>query len=179
MDLVAAEAQGHRHEEGSSRLHLTEEGVKAAGIQVATVEKRAVSAEVRLFGRVEYDPAYQYKVTAFAPGVIDEIYVKRAGETVKTGDALFDLYSVDLYFLEQELFATLEKLPGFVANRPAVGQRFKQWVQPWMWKPSGPPPVRRGRPGPSVVQPAKADKEQEISCGRGTGNHGRGRQNPT
>ena len=87
MDLVAAVGQGHRHEEGPPRLHLAEEDVKAAGIQGAPVERRAVAADIQLFGRVEYDPAYQYKVTAFALGVIDEIYVKRAGQTVKTGDA--------------------------------------------------------------------------------------------
>ena len=57
-----------------------------------------MTAEIRLFGKIEYDPAYQYKVTAFAPGVIDEIYVKRAGQTVKTGDALFDLYSIRALF---------------------------------------------------------------------------------
>jgi len=163
MDLVAVKDHGHNHKQGPSRLQLAEEDVRAAGIQVAPVERRAVAAEVRLFGRVEYDPAYQYKVTAFAPGVINEIYVKRAGQTVNTGDALFDLYSVELYFLEQELFAALEKLPGFLATRPAGGQRFKQWVQPWMWKPSGPPPARRDRTGPSAAQPAKADGEKTIA----------------
>ncbi|MCJ7830041.1 MAG: efflux RND transporter periplasmic adaptor subunit, partial [Desulfobacterales bacterium] len=163
MDLVAVAAQEHRHEEGPPRVSLTEAVVKAAGIQVAPVERRALAAEVRLFGRVEYDPAYQYKVTAFAPGVIDEIYVKRAGQTVKTGDALFDLYSVDLYFLEQELFAALEKLPGFLATRPAVGQRFTQWVQPWMWQAGGQRPKRRGRPGTSTVQPNKPEEENAIS----------------
>ena len=92
------------------------------------MERKVVTAEIRLFGKIEYDPANQYKVTAFAPGVIDEIYVKRAGQTVKTGDALFDLYSTELYFLEQELFEALAKLPGFLDSRagrrstfPAVG----------------------------------------------------------
>ncbi len=163
MELVAITNQEHRHKEGPPRLYLADEAVKAAGIQVAQVEKRVVEAEIRLFGRVEYDPAYQFKVTAFAPGVIDEIYVKRAGDIVKTGDALFDLYSVDLYFLEQKLFAALEKLPGFLATRPAVGQRFTQWAQTWMWKPAGPPPTRRGQQGMATARPIEAEKGQGIS----------------
>lgn len=163
MELVEITGQGHQHEQGPPRLYLADAAVKAAGIQLAQVEKRVVEAEIRLYGRVEYDPAYQYKVTAFAPGVIDEIYVKRAGEIVKTGDALVDLYSVDLYFLEQKLFAALEKLPGFLATRPAVGQRFTQWTQTWMWKPTGPPPRGRTRPGISATQPIETEKGQEIS----------------
>ncbi len=97
------------------------------------MERKVVTAEIRLFGKIEYDPANLYKVTAFGPGVIDEIYVKRAGQTVKRGDALFDLYSTELYFLEQELFEALAKLPGFLDSRPGGGQRFQRWVRPWMW----------------------------------------------
>ncbi|MBU1232926.1 MAG: efflux RND transporter periplasmic adaptor subunit [Proteobacteria bacterium] len=161
MELVAAD--GHRHEEGLPRLSLADEDIKAAGIQVAPVERREVAAEIRLFGKVEYDPVYQYKVTAFAPGVIDKIYVTRAGETVKTGDPLFDLYSIELYFLEQELFAALEKLPSFLANRPAMGQRFKGWVQPWKWEAGSQRPSRRDMIRMSMAQPTNPEKENTIN----------------
>ena len=163
MELVAATADSHDHKDGLPRVHLGAESVKAAGIQVAPVVKMAVAAEVRLFGKIEYDPAFEYKVTAFAPGVIDEIYVKRAGQTVDAGDALYDMYSVELYFLEQQLFAALEKLPGFKANRPAVGQRYKQWVKDWMWKPTGAPLTKRVRPRMSVTPPTEPEVEREIS----------------
>ena len=163
MDLVAAEGQGHRHEEGPPRLHLAEEDVKAAGIQVAPVERKVVTAEIRLFGKIEYDPANLYKVTAFGPGVIDEIYVKRAGQTVKRGDALFDLYSTELYFFEQELFEALAKLPGFLDSRPGGGQRFQRWVRPWMWSGGGQRSQRYVQPGMSPAQPTEPGKESDIS----------------
>jgi len=147
MDLVAASAQEYRAEENRPRVTLADKTIEAAGIQVAPVEKKAVTAEIRLFGKIEYDPVHEYKVTAFAPGVIDKIYVKRAGQTVRAGDALFDLHSSELSFLEQELFETLAKLPYFLDSRPARGQRFKRWVRPWM----------------SPAQPAKPGKESEIS----------------
>ncbi|WP_173179962.1 efflux RND transporter periplasmic adaptor subunit [Desulfosarcina ovata] len=146
MDLVAVATHEHRHDEGPPRMALAADAVRSAGIQVAAVERKAVTREIRLFGKVEYDPVNEYKVTAFAPGVIDKIYVKRAGQTVRAGDALFDLHSSELYYLEQELFATLEKLPYFIDSRPARGQRFKRWVRPWM----------------SPAQPAKSGKEGEI-----------------
>ena len=163
MDLVAVAAQEHRHEEGPPRLRLAEDVVKAAGIQVAPVERKVVTAEIRLFGKIEYDPANLYKVTAFGPGVIDEIYVTRAGQTVKRGDALFDLYSTELYFLEQELFETLAKLPGYLDSRPAGGQRFQRWVRPWMWSGGGQRSQRYVRPGMSPAQPDKPGKESEIT----------------
>ena len=83
--------------------------IRTAGIQVAPAERRFVTKEIRLFGKIEYDPVEQYKVTAFAPGVIDKIYVKRAGQQVRKGDPLFDMHSSELFFLEQEFFETLKK----------------------------------------------------------------------
>jgi membrane fusion protein, copper/silver efflux system len=147
MDLVAVSNHEHHHEAAAPRLTLAGEAVRAAGIQVAAVQRKAVTREINLFGKIEYDPVNEYKVTAFAPGVIDKIYVKRAGQTVRAGDALFDLHSSELYFLEQELFATLAKLPYFIDSRPARGQRFKRWVRPWM----------------SPSQPSKKGKENEIT----------------
>ena len=162
MELVAVDARQHRHEEGPPRLRLAAEAVKAAGIQVAAVESRLATAEIRLFGKIEYDPANQYKVTAFGPGVIDEIYVTRAGQTVRRGDALFDLYSLELYLLEQELFETLAKLPGYADSRQAGGQTFKRWVQPWMWPAAGSRVTRTRRPGRSS---ARRDTAKESETG--------------
>lgn len=147
MDLVPTAATAHAHEDHSSRLNLAPDAVRAAGIQVATVKRMPVTREIRLFGRIAYDPVSEYKVTAFAPGVIDKIYVKRAGQTVRAGDALFDLHSSELYYLEQELFAALERLPYRIDARPTRGQRFKRWVRPWM----------------SPAQPAKPGKASAIS----------------
>jgi len=130
MDLVAVAAQEHRHEEGPSRVTLSEETIKAAGIQVAPVERKMVTTEIRLFGKIEYDPVEQYQVTAFAPGVIDRIYIKRAGQTVRRGDPLFDMHSSELYFLEQELFEVLKQYPDTLDYRPSRGQRYKRLMRP-------------------------------------------------
>lgn len=123
MDLVAMSAGAS---EQASRIALSRSAVQAAGIQVAPVEEKFVSAEVRLFGKIEYDPVEQYQVTAFAPGVIDNIYVKRAGQAVRRGDPLFELHSSELFYLEQELFALLAKLPYEIELRPGKGHSSKR-----------------------------------------------------
>ena len=130
MDLVAVAAQEHRHEEGPTRVSFSQETIKAAGIRVAPVERKIVTTEIRLFGKIEYDPVEQYQVSAFAPGVIDRIYIKRAGQTVRRGDPLFDMHSSELYFLEQELFEVLKQYPDTIDYRPARGQRYKRLMRP-------------------------------------------------
>jgi Cu(I)/Ag(I) efflux system membrane fusion protein len=123
MDLVAMSGGAS---EQAARIALSHAAVQAAGIQVAPVEAKFVSAEVRLFGRIEYDPVEQYQVTAFAPGVIDNVYVKRAGQAVRRGDPLFELHSAELFYLEQELFALLAKLPYEIELRPGKGHSAKR-----------------------------------------------------
>jgi Cu(I)/Ag(I) efflux system membrane fusion protein len=130
MELVGVSPLEHGHQGNISRIRLDDAAVRSAGIRTARVERRFVTAEVRLFGRIEYDPVEQYKVTAFAPGVIDRIYVKRAGQTVRAGDPLFDIHSAELFYLEQELFEVLQLFPDPVDYRPAQGQRYRRLMRP-------------------------------------------------
>lgn len=130
MELVEAMAQEHRHEPGPTRIRFPEEAIRRAGLMTAPVEEQFVTAEVRLFGKIEYDPVEQYMITAFAPGVIDRIYVKRAGQSVRTGDPLFDMHSSELFFLEQELFEVLKLFPDSLDYRPARGQRYRRLMRP-------------------------------------------------
>ncbi len=118
MDLVEVLAEEHGDSEVPPRIRLSEDTVRTAGIRVAPVQQRFVSAEIRLFGKIEYDPIEQYKVSAFAPGVIDNIYIRRAGQAVRKGDPLFDLHSSELFFLEEEFFETLKELPYEIDLRP-------------------------------------------------------------
>jgi len=130
MDLVKAANHSHGADDPASAVQLADAQIVAAGIRVAPVERKFVSAEIRLFGKIEYDPVEQYKVTAFAPGVIDRIYVKRAGQTVRAGDPLFDINSAELFFLEQELFDVLKVFPDTLDYRPARGQRYRRLMRP-------------------------------------------------
>lgn len=130
MDLVAIVRDGHQHRDGPPSITLAAEKIRGAGIRTAPVEQKFVDAEIRLFGKIEYDPVEQYKVTAFAPGVIDRIYVKRAGQTVRAGDPLFDMHSSELFVLEQDLFQELKHFPDPVDYRPAKGQIYKRQMRP-------------------------------------------------
>lgn len=144
MDLVPVDPQAHHHKEGPVRIVISEEKKKAAGIRTAPVEEKFVTAEVKLYGKIEYDPVEQYKVTAYAPGVIDNIYVRRAGQVVRKGDPLFDLRSAELYYLEEELFETLKTLPWEIDLRPGQYQGRKRVGR---WKRLLMPPKQVGENG--------------------------------
>jgi Cu(I)/Ag(I) efflux system membrane fusion protein len=132
MELTAVATHDQGRADQPPRIVLSEKAVTAAGIRTARAEHKFVSADIRLFGKIEYDPIEQFKVTAFAPGVIDNIFVTRAGQAVRRGDPLFDLHSSELYYLEQELFEVLAKLPYKLDMRPAKGQgssRLGRWTR--------------------------------------------------
>ncbi len=95
------------------RVRLAPETVRLARIQTAPVERRHVSAEVRLFGQIEYDPVHISYQTAYVPGVIDRIYVKRAGQMVRWGDPLFDLRSPEILMVQEQLVDALKLVPGY------------------------------------------------------------------
>jgi Cu(I)/Ag(I) efflux system membrane fusion protein len=154
MDLVAVDAQEHSHGSGAPVVTFSEETLRAAGIQVAPVERKIVTAEIRLFGKIEYDPADLYKVTAFAPGIIDRIYVKRAGQTVRRGDPLFDMHSSELYFLEEELFEVLKQFPDPLDYRPGKGEIFKRRMRP----------ARRSLAPPKGKQETEEQKEKRLAA---------------
>ena len=125
MDLTPSSLGPPEGESNAPRLRLTPEAVKIGGIQLAPVERKFVTAEVRLFGKIDYDPAHISYVTAYMPGVIDRVYVKRAGQFVRWGDPLFDIYSADLLETQQQLMEVMKYVPSFLAfqrGRPHVAK---------------------------------------------------------
>jgi membrane fusion protein, copper/silver efflux system len=79
-----------------------------------------VQAEVRLFGQIDYDPAHVTNITAFMPGVIDRVYVRRAGQFVRWGDKLFDLYSSDLLEAQKQLIEAMKYVTPFFAYQAGI-----------------------------------------------------------
>ena len=115
MDLVPSHLGPETDETGPPRLKLTSEAIELGGIQLARVERKPIDAEIRLFGKIDYDPAHMSYVATFMPGVIDRIYVKRAGQFVRWGDPLFDIYSSDLLETQRQLVEAMKFVPSFLA----------------------------------------------------------------
>ena len=148
MDLVATPAPPPR-EGGAFQVRLTPEAVGLAEVRTSPVERRFVQAEVRLYGAIDYDPAHVTNLTAFMPGVIDRVYVKRAGQFVRWGDPLFDIYSSDLLETQKELIEAMKYVPSFFDFQGSIPHAAREMPVQDLLRP-------RGRDSSSSVEVQRA-----------------------
>jgi len=84
-------------------LTLTPLAQQLAGVRVAPVERKFVTAEVGMIGKVDYDETRLRYIAARVPGRLDRLYVDYTGVPVREGDHLVYLYSPELLAAQEEL----------------------------------------------------------------------------
>ncbi|KPK44857.1 MAG: hypothetical protein AMJ65_01805, partial [Phycisphaerae bacterium SG8_4] len=108
MDLIPASTG---EDSGAMRqLTVSENARKLMDIVTAPVERKLVSAVVRMVGKVDYDETRLAYITAWFPGRLDRLYVDYTGVPVNKGDHMFDLYSPELISAQEELLQALESV---------------------------------------------------------------------
>ncbi|MHC4478840.1 MAG: efflux RND transporter periplasmic adaptor subunit [Planctomycetota bacterium] len=101
MDLITVPSQGA--ELGERRISFSEAALKLMEIETTPVERRFVTAETRMVGKIDYDETRIKNITAWVPGRIDRLYVDFTGITISKGDHMVYLYSPDLISAQAEL----------------------------------------------------------------------------
>lgn len=102
MDLVPV-SQDEEEDSGSWALTLSPHAQKLASIEVATVERRAVSREISLVGKVTPDEKRLRVIASWVPGRIDRLFVDFTGIRVREGDHMVEIYSPELRTAQVEL----------------------------------------------------------------------------
>jgi Cu(I)/Ag(I) efflux system membrane fusion protein len=106
MELIPAKESSS----AGNAVVLGDDARRAASIEVATVERRRLEAEVRTVGRIEAaEPLVAY-LTARADGRIERVYADYTGIDVRKGDHLVDLYAPDLVIAQEELLTATRLL---------------------------------------------------------------------
>lgn len=77
------------------------------GVRSSPVVKQPVESEIRATGRVTFDETRLEDVTVKFGGYIGRLNVEETGRFVKRGEALFTLYSPELYAAQQEYLVAL------------------------------------------------------------------------
>ncbi|HEX8441708.1 efflux RND transporter periplasmic adaptor subunit [Archangium sp.] len=77
------------------------------GVKTAPVKVGPMDLSVRALGRVTYDETALVDVTLKLDGFIHKLHVDATGQPVKRGEALFTLYSPELYAAQQEYLLAL------------------------------------------------------------------------
>ncbi|MHC4603125.1 MAG: efflux RND transporter periplasmic adaptor subunit, partial [Planctomycetota bacterium] len=97
---------------GLRELVISEEAAKLMEIQTTPVERKFVTAEIRMVGKIDYDETRVKNITAWVPGRsrIDRLFVDFTGITVRKGDHMVELYSPELINAQAELLLSSTKL---------------------------------------------------------------------
>ncbi len=106
MDLIPVES-GEDETEGLRELSVTEHSAKLMEIENAPVERKFVTAEIRMVGKVDYDETRVSDISAWVPGRLDRLFVDYTGVPVRKGDHMVYLYSPELLSAQEELLQSI------------------------------------------------------------------------
>lgn len=107
MDLIPLDS-GAEDESGPRELTVSERAKALMEIETAPVERRFVSAEVRMVGKVDYDETRVSHITAWVPGRLERLFVDYTGIRVAKGDHMVELYSPELLSAQEELLQAIK-----------------------------------------------------------------------
>ena len=129
MKMVEVEDTGGG-EEAPRTLTLSPRAQKLAEIQTVPVERKTVSAEIRMVGKIDYDETRLGYITAWVPGRLDRLYVDYTGVPVKKGDHMVYLYSPELATAQTELLEALRRIkPSETGEISQTNQRAAAWLE--------------------------------------------------
>jgi len=101
MDLIPL-VSGEEETTGN-RITMSENARKLAEIQTTRVIRKKVEKEILLSGKIDYDETNVYHISAWTGGRLDKLYADYTGLEVKKGDPLVEIYSPELFSVQQEL----------------------------------------------------------------------------
>jgi len=107
MDLIPVTTGEAGDEAGPRELKLSPEAIALAEIEVAPVERKTVSAEIRMVGKIDYDETRLKSITTRFPGRLDRLFVDYTGMSVSQGDHMAEIYSPELLTAQEELLQGL------------------------------------------------------------------------
>ncbi len=110
MDLIPLTMDETDAGASMRQLTVSESAKKLMDIEVAPVERKFVTAVVRMVGKVDYDETNLAYITAWVPGRLDKLYVDYTGVPVNKGDHLVYLYSPELISAQEELLQAIEAI---------------------------------------------------------------------
>jgi membrane fusion protein, copper/silver efflux system len=108
MDLIPLEIDDSEGMTSMRQLVVSENALKLMDVATVPVERKFVTATVRMVGKVDYDETRLAYITSWVPGRLDRLFVDYTGVPVKKGDHLVSLYSPELIGAQEELIQALQ-----------------------------------------------------------------------
>ena len=95
MGLIPVES-GSGDKTGKAELKLSETAEKLAEIETVPVQRKFVSVEIMMLGKIAFNEATMSTITARMPGRIDRLFVNYTGIAVKKGEHIAEVYSPEI-----------------------------------------------------------------------------------
>ena len=105
MPMVRVEIDADKKE---NEVKLSIEQIRLANIQTDTVRLRPLGEEITLAATLRENQNNINTVTARLSGRLERLFVRNAGEYVRAGQAVFELYSEDLAAAQQDYLLALK-----------------------------------------------------------------------
>ncbi|MFQ6036781.1 MAG: efflux RND transporter periplasmic adaptor subunit, partial [Sedimentisphaerales bacterium] len=121
MDLIPVASE--QADVGPRQISFSKEALKLMEIETAPVERKFVTAEIRMVGKIDYDETRVKHITAWVPGRIDRLYVDFTGTKVNKGDHMVYLYSPELLSAQAELLQAVKAVENFKAGSSELIRR--------------------------------------------------------
>jgi Cu(I)/Ag(I) efflux system membrane fusion protein len=127
MDLIplVPDADGG----ASEMITFSPEAIKLMEIQTSAVERKALSHQVRLVGKIALDETRTKAITAWVPGRIERLFVDYTGIEVRAGDHMVELYSPDLITAQAEFLQSTQSSQGLDGSSELVANSIRQTVR--------------------------------------------------
>ncbi len=111
MPLVPISASNTTSDSAESAipmLELSDYSRSMASVETVVVQRRKLSREIRVVGKVQYNETTLALITSRVEGYVERLFVDYTGIEVNSGDHLVEIYSPDLLVAQQELLIALE-----------------------------------------------------------------------
>jgi len=103
MKLVPVyKEKGGDAESGPGTVRISPDVINNLGVRTAVAERKALHLQIKTVGYVQYDEDQLYHVHPRVSGWVEKLYVKAAGDPVKKGQPLYDIYSPELVNAQEE-----------------------------------------------------------------------------
>jgi len=109
MDLVPEYVDEGGEKEPTSTIRIDPVTVQNMGVRTGLVRRAPLAKSIRALGTVAFDETRLYAVNTKFDGWIEKLYVDFAGQSVKKGQPLFEIYSPELVAAQEEYRLALDQ----------------------------------------------------------------------
>lgn len=106
MELIAVPKTSMK---ANNEMRLNAEQIRLGNIQVDTIRSGSIGDRMVLTGTLNFNGQKLSSVSTRVAGRIEKLYVKKTGDYIHKGEALYDLYSEPLNNAKQEYITALQE----------------------------------------------------------------------